>query len=54
MASCDIALRLGFCWRRTTRGFISKAREETKRAFKHAKRDQRYGFEPIKRQGACR
>lgn len=43
----DVAKRLGFCWRRATQGFLSKAREETKRALKHAVRARRDGFDNV-------
>lgn len=36
---------MGSCWCHTTRGVLPKAREETERALKHAKRAGRYGFE---------
>lgn len=45
--AANVASRLGFCWRYTARGILSKAREYTKRALKQAKRARRDGFASI-------
>lgn len=45
--AADVALCLGFCGRHTTRGYLSKAREETNRALTHAKSARHDGFERI-------
>lgn len=40
----EVPRRFGFKWKFTTRGFVSKARQETKRALKHGKVARREGF----------
>lgn len=45
--AANVALRLGFCWRHTMRGFLSQARGERERAFKHVKRARCDGFASI-------
>lgn len=39
--AASVALRMGFAWRPTTRGLLSKAGEETSRALKHGKHRDR-------------
>lgn len=39
----DLAQRLAFNWKFTIRGFVSKARQETKRSLKHGKSARRGG-----------
>lgn len=42
--TADVAQRLGFNWMYTIRGFVTKARQETKRALKHGKSGHRGGY----------
>lgn len=46
--AADVAQRLGFNWKFATRGYVLKARQETKRALKHGKTARREGTEMMK------